>query len=138
MHSSLPRHLAYLSTVYDGQYAVAHANLPRDGRFKRRETERAIAARMRSHSHLQKQSDAESWVDLSYHGENSAEASAGRTAFLAKAEEPQTLGASASDWVGSVLLVPETFQVQWIERLWMQVHHAWERQCHGRVCRESI
>lgn len=60
--------------------------------FKRRETEKAIAARKRSHSHLQKQSDAEPWVDLRYCDVGSAEAAAARTAFLSKGEESRDFG----------------------------------------------
>jgi hypothetical protein len=35
--------------------------------FKRRESERAQAARKRSHAYLQKQVDDEPWVALTYH-----------------------------------------------------------------------
>eukprot|EP00038_Savillea_parva_P002226 m.111919 g.111919 ORF g.111919 m.111919 type:complete len:632 (+) comp10768_c0_seq3:44-1939(+) len=67
--------------------------------FKRRETERAAAARMRSHSHLQKQSDAEPWVDLTVYGEGSPQAADARTKLLAKTHAPRDFGVSADAWV---------------------------------------
>jgi hypothetical protein len=54
---------------------------------------------MRSHSHLQKQSDAEPWVDLDYYDETTVQAAAARTAFLATSESPVPFGVSASTWV---------------------------------------
>lgn len=61
-------------------------NRPYAVTFKRRETERAVAARMRSHTHLQKQSDAEPWTTLQYYPANTDEALDARKKLRSRAK----------------------------------------------------
>eukprot|EP00041_Stephanoeca_diplocostata_P018279 m.381213 g.381213 ORF g.381213 m.381213 type:complete len:672 (-) comp20966_c0_seq2:326-2341(-) len=69
-------------------------NRPYSVTFKRRETERAVAARMRSHTHLQKQSDAEPWTPLQYHPANTHKALETREKLRSRAK-------------GTVMALPE-------------------------------
>ena len=58
--------------------AVRGRCCPGQVQFKRRESERAQAARKRSHAYLQKQFDDEAWVHMTYHDERVRASACGR------------------------------------------------------------